>query len=426
MSRKILFSVIGFILILILVFLTIKVIIPSIKGTTSGEEAKKENDTDEKPKAKASPVLVEAEPSHRGPLVIRVSASGQTEAIRQITINPKLGGEIIELPVYEGKYVKSGEPLLQLNDREYQLSLSEARDELLKARGEFEIKKIDRKTLSELVDSSAVRKLNKMTEEWKKAQQQFHNGEIDEATYERIRLNYQSAQIIPGVRHEEMVASQTGFSSALINYERAKLSLSHCYIKAPFSGLIGDLKVQIGQYVSSGQECFKIVDLSRIRVNVGVLESEIQHLKVGRAATIELPAFPDEKFKGEIVTINPLVDPENKTCRVTVEINNPDFKIKSGMFAYVKLDAQIFQDRLLVPRTAILTRDQRNLVFIVRENEENRTLAKWDYVDTGLENEDYVEILKSNLGLEAGELVLTSGHYTLAHDAEVRVVDGER
>ncbi|MBL7095471.1 efflux RND transporter periplasmic adaptor subunit [candidate division KSB1 bacterium] len=238
-------------------------------------------------------------------------------------------------------------------------------------------------------------------------------------------MNFQSAQILTGVRHEEVVASKTGFSSALNAHERAKLNLSRLTITAPFTGIIGDLNVQPGQYVSPSTECCKIVDLSRVRINVGVLESEIQHLKIGRAASIELPAYPDEKFTGKIVTINPIINPENKTFRVCVELDNPNYKIKAGMFAYVKLDAQIYHDKLLVPRTAILTRDQRTLIFIIRKNEDGKNLAKWSYVDTGLENEEYVEILKSNLGLDAGEQVITSGHYTLAHDAEVRVVSGE-
>jgi hypothetical protein len=62
------------------------------------------------------------------------------------------------------------------------------------------------------------------------------------------------------------------------------------------------------------------------------------------------------------------------------------------------------------------------LIFIIRENEEGKKLAKWSYVDTGLENEEFVEILKSNLPFQAGDLVIVSGHYTLAHDA---LVSGE-
>jgi len=296
---------------------------------------------------------------------------------------------------------------------------------LLKARSEFEVQKLDRKTLNQMVDSSAVTRSERLEQEWKKAYQQYRNGEIDEASYQKIWLEYQSAQILRGVRHEEMVASRTGFSSALIDYERAQLNLSHCEIRAPFAGQIGDLTVRLGQVVSAGKECCKLVDLSRIRVNVGVLESEVQHLAIGRKAHIELPAFPGDKFEGKIVTINPIIDPESKTCRVTVEMANPDNRIKAGMFAYVKLDAQIYPDRLLVPRAAILTRDQRNLIFIIQRNEQGKRLAKWSYVDTGLENEEFVEILNSNLPFQAGDTVITAGHYTLAHDAEVKVAGGE-
>jgi len=424
MFKKKLSIVIAVLLLIILAILLITYGIPGLKkpSATSSSENSGESTSEKPSKTKVAPVMVEATPSHRGELIIRVSASGQTEAIRQISITPKISGEIEELPIHEGEFVKKGEVLIKLDDREYQLSLSDARQKLLKARSEYDIQRMDRKALSSLVDSSAIRRSKQLEQQWQKALQQYRSGEITEADYQKIWLDYQSAQILRGVRHEEMVASRTGFSSALIDYERARLNLARCTIKAPFAGLIGDLEVQPGQYVSAGKECCKLVDLSRIRVNVGVLESEVQHLKIGRKASVELPAFPGQKFEGKIVTINPIVNPESKTCRVTVELPNPDYRIKAGMFAYVKLDAQIYRDRLLVPREAILTRDQRNLIFIVRENEEGKKLAKWSYVDTGLENERFVEILKSNLPFKAGDLVITAGHYTLAHDAEVKIV----
>ena len=427
MSKKTIRFVIILLVLCALAFLLITYIIPKMKNSASNASGEtSEQDNQGAPiSAEIAPVMVEARTSHRGDLIIRVSASGQAEPIRQISISPKISSDIVELPIYEGKAVRKGDLLIKFDDTEYQLALNEARQQLLKARAEYEIKKLDRKTLDQLVDSSAVRRFAAMEIKWKKAQQQHRTGEIDEAVYQKIWLDYQSAQILRGVRHEEMVASQTGFSSALINFERAQINLSQCQIHAPFSGRIGDLAVQPGQYISAGKECCKLVDLSRIRVNVGVLESEVQHLAVGKKAYVELPAFPGEKFEGKIATINPIIDPENKTCRVTVEMVNPDNRIKVGMFAYVKLNAQIYHDRLLVPREAILTRDQRNLIFIIRENEEGKQLAKWSYVDTGLENEEFVEILKSNLPFQAGDLVIVSGHYTLAHDALVRVVSGE-
>lgn len=423
MSKKNLRLVFILLITVLLTYVLMAYFIPKIKTARSGASSENSSETNSEPSsAEIAPVMVEATASHSGDLIVRVSASGQTEAIRQIAIIPKISGEIVELPSFEGKFVKAGELLFKLNDQEYQLSLRDARQRLLKARSEFEIQKLDRKTLSQMVDSSAVTRSERLEQEWKKAYQQYRHGEIDEASYQKIWLEYQSAQILRGVRHEEMVASRTGFSSALIDYERAQLNLSHCEIRAPFAGQIGDLTVRLGQMVSAGKECCKLVDLSRIRVNVGVLESEVQHLTIGRKGMIELPALPGEKFEGNIVTINPIIDPENKTCRVTVEMVNPDNRIKAGMFAYVKLDAQIYHDRLLVPREAILTRDQRNLIFVIHETEDGKKLAKWNYVQTGLENEEYVEILNSNFPFKAGELVIVSGHYTLAHDAEVKVV----
>lgn len=423
MSKKNLRLVFILLITVLLTYVLMAYFIPKIKTARSGASSENSSETNSEPSsAEIAPVMVEATASHRGDLIVRVSASGQTEAIRQIAIIPKISGEIVELPSFEGKHVKAGELLFKLDDQEYQLSVRDARQRLLKARAEFEIQKLDRKTLSQMVDSSAVTRSEWLEQEWKKAYQQYRHGEIDEASYQKIWLEYQSAQILRGVRHEEMVASRTGFSSALIDYERAQLNLSHCEIRAPFAGQIGDLTVRLGQMVSAGKECCKLVDLSRIRVNVGVLESEVQHLTIGRKGMIELPALPGEKFEGKIVTINPIVDPENKTCRVTVEMVNPGNRIKAGMFAYVKLDAQIYHDRLLVPREAILTRDQRNLIFVIHENEDGKKLAKWNYVQTGLENEEYVEILNSNFPFKAGELVIVSGHYTLAHDAEVKVV----
>ncbi len=133
-------------------------------------------------------------------------------------------------------------------------------------------------------------------------------------------------------------------------------------------------------------------------------------------AEVTFPAYPGETFHGRVVHINPMVDPETKTTKVTVRLENPDKRILPGMFAYAKLEAQIFKDRFLVPKEAILVRDQRKLVFIIRDG-----LAKWCYVETGLENEEFAEILDSTFGLKPGEMVITSGHYTLVHDARVTV-----
>jgi multidrug efflux pump subunit AcrA (membrane-fusion protein) len=83
------------------------------------------------------------------------------------------------------------------------------------------------------------------------------------------------------------------------------------------------------------------------------------------------------------------------------------------MFATVKLETDILKNRLLVPKEALLMRDQRALVFVAQEG-----LAKWHYVDVGEGNEEFIEI---GSGIVAGDTVIVDGHYTLAHDVRVRI-----
>ncbi len=85
------------------------------------------------------------------------------------------------------------------------------------------------------------------------------------------------------------------------------------------------------------------------------------------------------------------------------------------MHAEVEIAAEVFRNRLLVPQEAVLVRGGRKLVFVVGDG-----LAKWRYIESGLENERFVEVLE---GVKEGDEIITDGHLTLAHDAEVKIVE---
>lgn len=379
----------------------------------------------------ATPLPVTAAPARRGDMVLRISATGLTRPRREIIVTAKVGGEIVELPATEGKSVQRGQLLLRLDDREYQLALAEAMDRLLDAQAEYNTRlHADRLAADDqgevpgreskleglsLVDSSYLAAARLKLED---SQRKLHEGKISEVEYQKAKLSFETARVLAGEKREQRIAHKSGLSKALIDAQRAKLNLSYTEIRAPFSGLVGDVKVMMGQYISPGQECFRLLDLSQADVDLGVLESEIGLAKEGCRAEVAFVTFPGEVFTGEVISINPLVDPDTKTCRVRVRLANPEGKLKAGMYAFAKLEAQIFRDRFIVPKEAVLVRDNRKLLFIVRDG-----LAKWCYVDTGLEDEHSVEILGSAFDLKEGELVITSGHYTLAHDTPVRVVE---
>ncbi|MEW5901091.1 MAG: efflux RND transporter periplasmic adaptor subunit, partial [Acidobacteriota bacterium] len=181
-----------------------------------------------------------------------------------------------------------------------------------------------------------------------------------------------------------------------------------------FSGIITDIKVSPQENVSSGRELFTLVDISQIKVQAKVLESEIGKMRVGHEASLRFSAYPTKIFKGRVEAVSPVINPEDRTCAVHILVENPEEEIKPGMHAEVEIAADIYEDRLLVPQEAVLVRGGRKLVFAIEEG-----LAKWRYIEVGLENEDYAEVLD---GVKEGEMVITEGHFTLAHDARVQTV----
>jgi RND family efflux transporter MFP subunit len=138
-------------------------------------------------------------------------------------------------------------------------------------------------------------------------------------------------------------------------------------------------------------------------------------MKEGREVDLRFSAYPDRIFKGKVKAISPIINPDDKTCRVTIDMDNPREEIKPGMHAEVEIVAEVHRDRLLIPQDAILVSGGRKLAFVVEEG-----LAKWRYLELGLENEDFVEVLD---GIKEGEQVIIKGHFTLAHDARVKIVE---
>jgi RND family efflux transporter MFP subunit len=316
----------------------------------------------------------------RDTLWVTVNAAGRAAAFRSTAVNALVEGLVQRVPVRENSRVGAGNLVLQIDTSELALSVEQARSELLNAQAEFQ-----RLTL--------------------------FDDEIPDPETRRLR--------------ELNARASSGLAAAEVRVKQEELRLARASVRAPFGGRIADLRVVAGQYVSTGTELLTVVDLDPIKVEVSVLEAELGYLTEGRRAVVTFAAFPDEVFTGRIETLNPVVDVEQRTGRVTVLLPNPDGRIKPGMYADVALDARSFPDRLLVPRSAILERgDSRRTMLFVYEGDADRGLAKWRYVTTGQENEQYVEIVPSDEGTVApGEIVLIDGHHYLAHDTNIRLVE---
>ena len=363
-----------------------------------------------KPEESALPVKVV--PVKRGDLVMRLESPGEAFTEKKIALKTEVTGTIKSLNVKEGLHVRAGEVLVEIDDQEYRLRWERSEALRLKYLSDLLLDKQFAPPNKEM-DAGAVERIKKAEQDFSKAGSLYGQGLISREDFEKAKRSYETLLIESGVKQEEVMAAAKGLTQAEIDAKIAQMELERTKIRAPFAGIISDIKVSPQEYISPGRELFTLVDISKIKVQARVLESEIGKMKVGYEATLRFSAYPGKTFKGHVEAISPIITPEDRTCAVHIAVENPQEEIKPGMHAEVEIAADIYKDRLLVPQEAVLVRGGRKLVFTVEEG-----LAKWRYIEVGLENKDYAEVLD---GIKEGEMVIVEGHFTLAHDARVQV-----
>ncbi len=368
-------------------------------------------------KAPASPVEVKTARAFMGELVQYITASGVTESFHEIEIKPIIGGRVLQAPVRDGQTIGKGALLVQLDDREYRIAHQEARAKLFNAQAEYALRKQESGFSPENADIlHSTNGFEKQEARYQTAKEKFRQGRLPEDDFQKIEREYQAAQVLSGQKRDELMAQKSGLPAAETQYAKTEYQLENCRIRAPFAGVIGDVAVHPGEIVSPGQTLLRLVNLNRLKLKLEVLESELGNIRLNERIAAKFAAFPDTLFAGKIIGVNPTINPQTRATTVIAEISNPQHLLKSGMFASVRIAVRRYANRLLVPRDAVVERDRRKLVFIVREGK-----AFWCYVDTGLENDDYIEVVSSAFDLKPGEPVIIDGHFALAHNAAVEV-----
>ncbi|NOR13998.1 MAG: efflux RND transporter periplasmic adaptor subunit [Candidatus Aminicenantes bacterium] len=406
-------KILTIVLIIVLVGLSVYYFVVK-KGSDSGEGEASSGEQTQETKTSETPLQVKVEEARLGDLIIKLRSPAEAVTDRKIVMKAEVSGVIKNLNVEESKHVRKGDLLVELDDQEYRLSFENAEATRLKAFSEMLVEQ----RFADVGGGSGGDQSGELSDakkQFEEAGQQYQKGLISREEFDRQSRLYEKAQIESGEKKDEVVAAMKGLTQAEINVKKAQLDLEKTKIRAPFSGIIADIQASPGEHVSVGRELFTLVNISGIKVHARVLESEIGKMQVGREVDLRFSAHPGKVFKGKVSAISPIVNPEYKTCKVFVDVENPEEELKPGMHAEVEIAAEIHKNKLLVPQDAILTRSQRKLLFVVEDG-----LAKWRYIEIGLENEEYAEVLD---GVKEGEQVIVEGHFTLAHDARVKIVE---
>ena len=190
-------------------------------------------------------------------------------------------------------------------------------------------------------------------------------------------------------------------------------------LRSPFDGIVQNVSVKPGMSVKVGDRLMGLVDLSAVWLWAEFYENELPLLSTGQKIKITVPAFGDEEFGGEIAVIEPFLDPMKRTVRVRIDIANPQWKLRPGMFVNAWLDVRAGEG-LTVPVSAIMPTGRRNIVFV--DKGEGRLEPR--FIDLGRKfaklgaryDSDYYEVRG---GLKEGERVVASANFLI--DAESKI-----
>jgi membrane fusion protein, multidrug efflux system len=327
------------------------------------------------------PSAVSAEPATMEKWTPQMPAIGTLRAFQGIDIAPQVAGIISAIHFKSSDDVAAGAPLLQIDDSVDQADLKNGLAQL------------------------------KNTEVTLDRQQTLVQGG-----------NTAKAQV------DTAIAARDSAAAAV---ERTRAIIAQKALVAPFGGRLGISKVDVGQFLAVGTSIVTLQQLDPIYVDFQSPEQSLRTLAVGQQTNMTLDAFPGRTFTGKIAAIDARVSQDTRNLLVRAEFPNPDHKLLPGMFANVAVTTGGAADVLTLPRTAIVFSLYGDNVFVVKpappkageaqaatKDGKPDLIAERRFVRVGDARGERVSILE---GVNAGELVVTSGQIKLQPDGPVTI-----
>lgn len=297
------------------------------------------------------PMLVDVDTARAQPVIDAVKATGRIEAVQAVDLRPDEQGRITALLFREGQFVSRGTPLVRIDDA------------MLRAQAER---------------ADADRDL---------ARQQL----------ERVRrLREQNAA--PAADLERAEAAGRSASAAL---SLLQLQIARSVVRAPFSGVVGQRFVSVGDYVTTATNLLTLQTVDPQRAVIDVPERHAVSLHQGQTVEFTVAAEPGKTFAARVDFIDPVVQPTNRTIMVKGLAPNPGRVLKPGMFIEAKLATATRANAIVIPEDAVQPLRTANVVWVVDKGKASRRV-----VQLGVRSQGYVEVTS---GVTAGEVVVVGG-----------------
>jgi membrane fusion protein (multidrug efflux system) len=320
----------------------------------------------------AGPAPVEVGRVEAARLTDDAQAVGSLRSRQGVMLRPEVAGRVAALGFQDGRNVRRGQVLLQLDDALQRAQLQQAQAQAQIARTNLQR---SRELLAEnFISQSAV--------------------------------------------DQNAAALQVAEAQVAL----AQAQLARMRVLAPFEGTAGIRAVDVGDYVKDGADLVKLEDLSSMSVDFRLPERYLARVRVGQVVEVGIDAFPGRTFAGRIDAIDVEVEADGRALLVRARVDNPGALLKPGMFARARVTFGVRDAALVVPEEALVPQGQRQFVFKVVDGADGQKVSQRVEARVGLRLPGKVEILE---GLAAGDTVVTAGQSRLLRgDAvPVRVVD---
>ena len=215
-----------------------------------------------------------------------------------------------------------------------------------------------------------------------------------------------------------------GDTIAYVNPLRAGVVYNDSPVKAPISGRVTSLPVTVGSTVSQSSLVAKVARTDELEIRINIAERFVSRISNGQKATVTFDAYPGVVFGAKIFEVSPVLDTATRTMGVKLRLNPPDSRVKVGMYGRVKLVTESVKNAIVLPVTALVTRDGKDYVFVVTtpKSGQNAAVVSIRQVTKGILVDNQVEITK---GLEADEEVVIKGQTLLNDGAKVNIVSSK-
>jgi RND family efflux transporter MFP subunit len=343
------------------------------------------------------PMTVDTAVVSRQEIIEYVTVVGNLIGEATVDVAPRVNGRIESISVRLGDRVTRGQQVAKMEDRDIREQVKQAEASLELARATSRQREYDMKA------SEATLARQKNLYERDLQTKQF----LEDA---EARFNASAAQV-------DVAKAQVQQTQARL--DELKFTLSNTTIISPVDGFVGRRNLDPGAFAGANTAVISVVDLSTVRLVASLVERDFRRVHPGVEAQIGVDAFPGEKFAGKVSRVAPVFDAATRTAAMEIEVPNPGFRLKPGMFARVELTVDRRADALAVPRAAVVDIDGKRGVFMVDDGQ----IARFVPVRTGLQDGVRVEILE---GLDDGQRVITTGAIALRNGDRVTLVSGRQ